>query len=67
MTYGDFSCLISPTETAKTPPEIKINPDKMVGVIGSPRIKAEDKTPSTGTPSDPSDVLIAGRLLETDI
>ena len=51
---------------AKTPAEIKINPETMVSVNGSPRIKAEDRTPSTGTPSDPSDVLIAGRLLETD-
>ena len=51
---------------AKTPAEIMISPDTMVSETGSPSIMAEEMTPSTGTPNDPRDVLIAGRLLETD-
>ena len=51
--------------TASTPVEIKTRPETMINEIPSPRIKAEDMTPSTGTPIDPSAVLIAGRFRET--
>ena len=49
----DFSCLRPPTVTARTAIEIKTRPETIISEIPSPSNRAEDKTPNTGTPSDP--------------
>ena len=59
MPYQNFSCFRPPTVTASTPMEIKIRPETMISEIPSPRIRAEDKTPNTGTPSAPRNILVA--------
>jgi hypothetical protein len=65
MTWRGLDRLRPSKLTARTPKRIKPSPETTPKVRDSFRIKAEDRTPMTGTPIEPIAVFMAGRSRET--